>query len=614
MSRSRIATATLACALAVSTVHVPVAEAQSSGSSTSTVDQQGFDKATAKCQPLFSDASASLQQAKDNVGAAISQRDAANAAVRDAEAAVEEAEAALTAAEAELAWADVEKRKAELDAAAEVLKEAERELVAKQKELDAAEEDTAAFAEDVTFAEETAATAKEAATAAADEKADMQQAADSAQAKLADAQAREAAGADYTQEDWERLVADAIVEITNEYRERHGMHPLVSHDVFNDNARDWSGVMSADMQRGASGDDYFRHAEFEAYGHSGENIAYNWLGWPDVSPATADRAQWADLPEALFTQWRNSTSGHNEGMLDSSQTGIGVGVRVAPNGQAFATMQFYKLSYPTTSYTYGPDDGSRKANASGVPYYVSTGARESLRTPELTVDLGDRRQANPTYDGLKRDEIRAIPARTASRLGVTVSHDYAAELSTDEAELSAAQTDLAAAEQHDADAQEALAQATGVLEDAERRLRGAVDRQKLLEGERDELARAEAEAADAKDAAEAEFAWAQAADQNALAAAVESARDRLADAEQGVEDAYELSAAEQMTLDEAEDDVAEAEAELAQVNAQRPTLAQYTTTETNTAAVVLGVLAALAVVGIGVVALAPRLGIELPWQ
>ena len=57
--------------------------------------------------------------------------------------------------------------------------------------------------------------------------------------------------------------------------------------------------------------------------------------------------------------------------------------------------------------------------------------------------------------------------------------------------------------------------------------------------------------------------------------------------------AYELSAAEQMTLDEAEDYVAEAEVELAQVNAQRPTLA---------------------VVGIGVVALAPRLGIELPWQ
>nr|WP_302470900.1 CAP domain-containing protein [Corynebacterium faecium] len=612
MSRSRIATATLACALAVGTVHVPVAEAQSSGSSTTTVDQQSFDAATAKWQQRYDDASASLQQAKDDAKAAQAQRDSANAAVRDANAEVEAAEAALEKAEKDLARADVEKRKAELDAARAQLERAERELVAKQKELDAAEEDTAAFAEDVTFAEETAATANEAATAAAADKADKQQAADSAQAKLADAQSREAAGADYTQEDWERLVADAIVEITNEYRQRHGMHPLVSHDVFNDNARDWSGVMSADMQRG--GNDYFRHAKFEDYGHSGENIAYNWLGWPDVSPATADRTQWAELPEALFTQWRNSTSGHNEGMLNSSQTGIGVGVRVAPNGQAFATMQFYKLSYPTTSYTFGPDGGSQKANESGTPYYVSTGARETLRTPELTVDLDDRKRANPNYDGLKRDEIRAIQTRVTRKLGVAVSHDYAAELSADEAELSAAQTDLAAAEQHDAAAQEALAQAVAVRDGVQERWQGAVDRQELLEDERDELARTEAEATDAKDAAEAEFAWAQAADQDALAAAVEAAQERLAEAEQGVEDAYELSAAEQMTLDEAEDDLAEAEAELTQVNAQRPTLAQYTTTETNTVAVVLGVLAALAVVGIGVVALAPRLGIELPWQ
>ena len=331
MSRSRIATATLACALAVSTVQVPVAEAQSSGSSTTTVDQQGFDAATAKWQQRYDDASAALQQAKDDAKSAQAQRDSANAAVRDANAEVEAAEAALEKAEKDLARADVEKRKAELDAARAQLERAERELVAKQEQLAAAEEDTAAFAEDVTFAEETAAAANEAATDAAAEKADMQQTADSAQAKLADAQAREAAGADYTQEDWERLVADAIVEITNEYRQRHGMHPLVSHDVFNDNARDWSGVMSADMQRGASDDDYFRHAEFEDYGHSGENIAYNWLGWPDASPATADRTQWAELPEALFTQWRNSTSGHNEGMLNSSQTGIGVGVRVAPN-------------------------------------------------------------------------------------------------------------------------------------------------------------------------------------------------------------------------------------------------------------------------------------------
>lgn len=153
-----------------------------------------------------------------------------------------------------------------------------------------------------------------------------------------------------------------------------------------------------------------------------------------------------------------------------------------------------------------------------------------------------------------------------------------------------------------------------LFSDASASLQQAERDAKAAKAQRDAANAAVRNAEAALTAAEAEFAWAQAADQDALAAAVESARERLAGAEQGVEDAYELAAAEQMTLDEAEDYVAEAEAELAQVNAQRPTLAQYTTTETNTAAVVLGALAALAVVGIGVVALAPRLGIELPWQ
>lgn len=153
-----------------------------------------------------------------------------------------------------------------------------------------------------------------------------------------------------------------------------------------------------------------------------------------------------------------------------------------------------------------------------------------------------------------------------------------------------------------------------LFSDASASLQQAERDAKAAKAQRDAANAAVRNAEAALTTAEAELAWAQAADQDALAAAVESARERLAGAEQGVEDAYELAAAEQMTLDEAEDYVAEAEAELAQVNAQRPTLAQYTTTETNTAAVVLGVLAALAVVGIGVVALAPRLGIELPWQ
>ncbi|QNP94093.1 hypothetical protein IA203_00285 [Corynebacterium wankanglinii] len=101
-------------------------------------------------------------------------------------------------------------------------------------------------------------------------------------------------------------------------------------------------------------------------------------------------------------------------------------------------------------------------------------------------------------------------------------------------------------------------------------------------------------------------------DREKLEADIAAAKEHLAEAEQESEDAYLSYGNTQQALDEAEDAAAEAGAEVARVAAQRPTVAQFTTTETNTAAVVLGVLAALAVVGIGVVALAPQLGIQLP--
>ena len=386
MSRSRIAPAALACALAVSTVHLPAAEAQSSGSSTSTVNQQGFDEATAKWQPLFDAASATLTKAEQDTKAAQSQRDSARAELAKADAQVESARSEVELLKGRLERADVEGRQLDVDKAQRALEAARAAHEAKAGELARAEEAARERAEDTAKAQANA-DEKEAAAKGAREQLDnftAQQKA--AEDTLADIDAREAAGADYTQEDWERLVADAVVEITNEYRARHGMHPLVSHDVFNDNARDWSGVLAADVDRGMDPKNVLRHAKFEDYGFSGENATYDWLGWPSVRPATATRADWAHLAEDFFTSWRNSTR-HNRGMLASGITGIGVGVRTAADGTAFAIMQFYKLGTPDGYFLLGPDAGSKRAKASGKGFYVSTGARETLGIAPLQWNL-----------------------------------------------------------------------------------------------------------------------------------------------------------------------------------------------------------------------------------
>ncbi|MBA1836007.1 CAP domain-containing protein [Corynebacterium wankanglinii] len=614
MSRSRIAPAALACALAVSTVQLPAAEAQSSGSSTSTVNQQGFDEATAKWQPLFDAASAALAKAEQDTKAAQSQRDSARAELAKADAQVESARSEVELLEGRLERADVEGRQLDVDKAQRALEAARDAHAAKEAEMTQAEE-AARERADATAKAQVSVGEREAAAKGARERLDnltAQQKA--AEDTLADIDAREAAGADYTQEDWERLVADAVVEITNEYRARHGMHPLVSHDVFNDNARDWSGVLAADVNRGMDPKNVLRHAKFEDYGFSGENATYDWLGWPSVTPATATRADWAHLAEDYFTSWRDSTSGHNEGMLASDVTGIGVGVRTAADGTAFAIMQFYKLGTPDGYFLLGPDAGSRKAKASGKGFYVSTGARETLGIAPLTVDLNDRKAANPSYGSLNRGAIESVSRSTPRALAVQVSHDYAAERAEHVEAKRTLDAQVAAQTERDIAAQEALTIARRQLDDAS-------SAQHTAEAQRDRLAEEAATlsgdvtaAQAALDAAAEELEWAKSVDREKLEADITTAEERLAEAEQAAEDAYLSYGNTQQALDEAEDEVADAKAEVARVAAQRPTVAQFTTTETDTAAVVIGVLAALAVVGIGVVALAPRLGIELPWQ
>lgn len=614
MSRSRIAPAALACALAVSTVHLPAAEAQSSGSSTSTVNKQGFDEATAKWQPLFDAASAALIKAEQDTKAAQSQRDSVRAELAKADAQVESARSEVERLKGQLERADVEGRQLDVDKAQRALEAARAAHEAKAGELARAEEAARERAEDTAKAQATADKRAAAAQGAREQLDNLRAQQKAAADTLADIDAREAAGADYTQEDWERLVADAVVEITNQYRARHGMHPLVSHDVFNNNARDWSGVLAADVNRGMDPKNVLRHAKFEDYGFSGENATYNWLGWPSVTPATATRADWAHLAEDFFTSWRDSTSGHNEGMLASDVTGIGVGVRTAADGTAFAIMQFYKLGTPDGDFLLGPDSGSRKAKASGTGFYVSTGARETLGIAPLTVDLNDRRDANPNYGNLNRGAIESVSRSTPRALAVQVSHDYAAERAEHVEAKRALDEKVAVWAEKDTAAQEALAEARSQLDDASSAQHNTeVQRDRLAE-EAAALAGDVTAAQAALDAAAEELEWAKSVDREKLEADITAAEDRLAEAEQDAEDAYLSYGNTQQALDEAEDYVAEAEAELAQVNAQRPTVAQYTTTETNSAAVVLGVLAALAVVGIGVVALAPQLGIQLPWQ
>ena len=611
MSRSHLAAGTLAAALAFSTVVVPAspAVAQSSGSSTSTVDQQGFEKATAKWEGEREGVAESVDKLRLELSRAQQHRDAAAKELEKADGALDAAEEALGEAERKYALADVESRERDLKQAEEAAWKADQALREKQQALATAEQEAEDRAEDVAQARELAKRRGQEAAAAAARAAEAQQADDAARIALGDVYAREEAGADYTQADWERLAAEAIVEITNEYRQRHGMHPLVSHDVFNDNAYHWSGVMAADMERTGDLAFAFRHAEFADYGHSGENIVPVWLNAP---AAEASREQWKHVPERAFTKWRDSTA-HNNGLLAEDVTGIGVGLRTTQDGMVFATMQFYEITTPTDVHVWGPDDGSKRANESGKPYYVPSGAREALRVPPLTVDLNDRNGANTNYTFVIESQINSVQQASPRRLGAQLSHDYAAEIAAGSAAIDATEQRLTAAQERDAKAQALLANAQSALSQTTTALGQADAARDTMYAEEKEAGTAAAAARERRDSAEANLEWARTADRDALANDIDAAQERVRELEQASEDAYLGVGTAQEAVDEISDQLSETEAALAQVDRKRPTKAAFTTTETNTTAVVLGVLAALAVIGIGVVALAPQLGIQLPW-
>ena len=82
-----------------------------------------------------------------------------------------------------------------------------------------------------------------------------------------------------------RLAAQAIEELINEYRVANGLHALVTHELYDNQALAWTQQMIADLDDPSLGhpqfegevmvyDGAFRHSNPETMGYSGENIAF----------------------------------------------------------------------------------------------------------------------------------------------------------------------------------------------------------------------------------------------------------------------------------------------------------------------------------------------------
>lgn len=180
------------------------------------------------------------------------------------------------------------------------------------------------------------------------------------------------------------LAAQAVEELINEYRVANGLHPLVTHELYDEGALGWSAQMAADVPTRGLPSDYedpyddrsaLRHSDIKAMGYSGENIAYH-TGFADTE------ADWKRAAEAMFEVWRNSPD-HNENMLRADVQGMGLGLKLDERGIVWGTTWFFIDDAPVKApdgklARLQRDKVTERAVASGKPFYTPAGAKQRL--------------------------------------------------------------------------------------------------------------------------------------------------------------------------------------------------------------------------------------------
>ena len=172
----------------------------------------------------------------------------------------------------------------------------------------------------------------------------------------------------------QRVVAQAVAEMINDYRVTQGLTPLFVHVDLSDFAERWSRT-NAD----ASG------PGFLSGGHSRQATSAYYSGEIVMAETTPGRKQatqlndgdWAALAQMAFNAWRNSPA-HNDSMLEETHQAMGVDI-VVDKHAVFATTVFTRDQVfidggPNTL----PVDSWPSVRASMQQAYVPTGALEIL--------------------------------------------------------------------------------------------------------------------------------------------------------------------------------------------------------------------------------------------
>lgn len=434
---------------------------------------------------------------------------------------------------------------------------------------------------------------------------------ENATSALAETKRRDELGADYSQDDWKRLTAQAVEEMINQYRRAHGLHELVTHPVYRAQAEAWSRQMVWDYDSTGSKES-FRHSDSETWSHSGENIMYNFVDDWQSDPSTWDRKSWHNMPFKLFDGWRES-SGHNKNMLSPTSQGMAVGIEVAHDGRVYATTMFFIEDTRLKNGAFYSEDGmTTEAKASGEPFYLPNGAIEVMWAKRLT---------NPEYNPGEEPSYALVNTSglDKSRGKSTALDSRVTPVDYDE-EKKALNDDIALVDADTAKINELLPERQATLEQlidvAASANQHATDTAARLRDARDAAGRAE----EALGSEQAALDDATVALQNAKATPREPFEQAVADANvavkastAAVERQEEELAARQSARVDARAALDQANAEVKRVQSEKPTPPTKVATEegsSTTGTAVAVIIALLAILAAGI-AFAPQLGITI---
>lgn len=428
---------------------------------------------------------------------------------------------------------------------------------------------------------------------------------------LAETKRRDETGADYSQDDWKRLTAQAVEEMINQYRRAHGLHELVTHPVYRAQAEAWSRQMVWDYDTTGSKES-FRHSDGETWGHSGENIMYNFVDDWQSDPSTWDRNSWHNMPYKLFDGWRES-SGHNKNMLSPTSQGMAVGIEVAHDGRVYATTMFFIEDTRLKNGAFYSEDGmTTKAKASGEPFYLPHGAIEVMRAKRLTTPEYNPGE-EPSYALVNTSGLDKSRGKSTALDSRVTPVDYDEEIKALNAYIALVDAYTEKSNELMPERQasleqliDAAASANQHATDTAARLRDAQDTAGRVEGvlssERTALDDATAALENAKATPRGPF-------EQAVADANAAVKESTATVERQEE---ELAARQSARVD-AQAALDQANAELKRVQSEKPTHPTKVATEegSSTAGTAVAVIVALLTILAAGIALAPQLGIAI---